>query len=49
VIVLKSSRELDRMRVAGRILSEVKDRLRAMVCAGVSTQQVDAEVEAFIV
>src|SRR5262249_19435791 len=48
MIVLKSPRELERMRAAGRILSEVKDRLRAMVRAGVSTQQIDADVEAFI-
>jgi methionyl aminopeptidase len=48
VIVLKSPRELERMRRAGRILTEVKERLKAMVRAGVSTQQIDAEVEAFI-
>jgi methionyl aminopeptidase len=48
VIELKTPRELGRMRAAGRILSEVKERLKAMVRAGVSTQQIDAEVEAFI-
>jgi methionyl aminopeptidase len=48
VIVLKSPRELDRMRQAGRILTEVKERLKAMVRAGISTRQIDVEVEAFI-
>ena len=37
------------MRAAGRILSEVKERLKAIVCSGISTQQIDTEVEAFIV
>jgi methionyl aminopeptidase len=49
VIVLKSPRELERMRAAGRILSEVKERLKTIVCSGISTQQIDTEVEAFIV
>jgi methionyl aminopeptidase len=48
VIVLKSERELDRMRAAGRILADVKDRLKAIVRPGVSTQDIDTDVEAFI-
>jgi methionyl aminopeptidase len=48
VIVLKSERELDRMRAAGRILAEVKDRLKAIVRPGISTQDIDTDVEAFI-
>ena len=48
MIVLKSARELDRMRAAGQILAEVKERLRAMVRAGISTQDIDADVEEFI-
>jgi methionyl aminopeptidase len=48
MIVLKSARELGRMRAAGRILAEVKERLKAMVRPGISTRQIDAEVEAFI-
>jgi methionyl aminopeptidase len=48
VIVLKSDRELDRMREAGRILAEVKDRLRSLVRSGISTQEIDQDVEAFI-
>jgi methionyl aminopeptidase len=48
VIVLKSKRELDRMRAAGRILADVKGRLKALVRPGLSTQEIDADVEAFI-
>jgi methionyl aminopeptidase len=49
VILLKSARELDRMRQAGQILSEVKERLRRLVRPGVSTRDIDVDVEAFIV
>jgi methionyl aminopeptidase len=49
VILLKSARELERMRRAGLILSEVKDRLRALVRPGITTKEIDADVEAFIV
>jgi methionyl aminopeptidase len=48
VILLKSARELDRMRRAGQILSEVKDRLRVLVRPGITTKEIDADVEAFI-
>jgi methionyl aminopeptidase len=48
VIVLKSAREIERMRAAGRILAEVKERLRALVRPGVSTSDIDQDVEAFI-
>ena len=48
MIVLKSPREIERMRAAGRILAEVKDRLCGLVRAGVSTQDIDQDVEAFI-
>ena len=48
MILLKSSRELSHMRAAGRILAEVKERLRALVRPGVSTKEIDADVEAFI-
>jgi methionyl aminopeptidase len=48
VILLKSSRELEHMRAAGRILAEVKERLKALVRAGVSTKDIDEDVEAFI-
>jgi len=48
VILLKSGRELERMRAAGRILAEVKDRLTDLVGPGISTREIDADVEAFI-
>ncbi|HXA98431.1 MAG TPA: type I methionyl aminopeptidase [Candidatus Dormibacteraeota bacterium] len=49
MIMLKSPRELAHMRAAGRILAEVKDRLRAMVRPGLSTKEIDVDVEGFIV
>jgi len=49
VILLKSSRELDHMRAAGRILAEVKARLKALVRPGASTKDIDEDIEAFIV
>ena len=48
MILLKSARELERMRRAGLVLSEVKDRLRALVRPGITTKEIDADVEAFI-
>jgi methionyl aminopeptidase len=49
VILLKSERELGHMRAAGQILADVKDLLRDLVKPGVSTREIDQEVEAFIV
>ena len=49
MILLKSARELDRMRQAGKILAEVKDRLRVLVRAGITTREIDVDVEAFII
>ena len=48
MILLKSERELQRMRQGGQILAEVKDLLRRLVAPGVSTKDIDREVEAFI-
>ncbi len=48
MIVLKSARELQHMRVAGRILADVKERLKAVVKPDVSTEEIDEDVEAFI-
>jgi len=48
VILLKSPRELEHMRAAGRILADVKTLLVSLVKPGVSTKDIDAEVEAFI-
>jgi methionyl aminopeptidase len=49
VILLKSSRELGHMRAAGRILAEVKERLKALVRTGASTKDIDEDIESFIV
>jgi len=49
VILLKSSRELEHMRAAGRILAEVKARLKALVRPGASTKDIDEDIESFIV
>jgi methionyl aminopeptidase len=49
VILLKSSRELGHMRAAGRILAEVKERLKALVRPGASTKDIDEDIESFIV
>ena len=49
MILLKSARELDRMRQAGRILAEVKERLKLLVRPGITTREIDADVEAFII
>jgi methionyl aminopeptidase len=48
VIVLKSPREIALMRRAGHILADVIDHLRANVKPGVSTLEIDEDVEAFI-
>ena len=48
MIVLKSAREVERMRTAGRILADVKERLRSLVRAGVSTWDIDQDIDAFI-
>ena len=48
MIVLKSNREIAIMRRAGHILSDVIDMLRATVKPGLSTLEVDEEVETFI-
>jgi len=49
VIVLKSSREIDLMRRGGQILADVMAMLRGFVKPGMSTLEIDEEVEAFIV
>src|SRR2546422_7903089 len=48
MIILKSEREIALMREAGHILADAMERLRASVRPGVSTLEVDEEVEAFI-
>lgn len=48
MILLKSPRELEHMRAAGRILAEVKALLLKLVKPGLSTKEIDAAVEALI-
>ena len=48
MIVLKSEREIGLMRRGGHILADVVDMLRDFVMPGMSTLEVDEEVEAFI-
>ena len=48
-IECKSPREIELMRRAGHILADVMERLRAFVKPGLTTLEVDAEVERFIV
>jgi methionyl aminopeptidase len=48
VIELKSSREIGLMRRGGHILAEVMDRLRDTVKPGMSTLEIDEDVETFI-
>jgi methionyl aminopeptidase len=49
VIVHKSPREIELMRRGGHILADVVAMLRGTVQAGMSTLEIDEEVEAFIV
>jgi len=48
MIELKSAREIGLMRRAGHILADVVDRLRAGVRPGMSTLEIDEDVEEFI-
>jgi methionyl aminopeptidase len=48
VIELKSAREIALMRAGGHILADVVDRLREAVKPGLSTLEIDEDVEAFI-
>jgi len=47
-IDLKSPREIALMRAGGRILAEIMERLRTFVKPGISTAEIDQEVETFI-
>jgi methionyl aminopeptidase len=49
MIVLKSSREIALMRRGGQVLADLTETLRGTVKAGMSTLEIDEEVEAFIV
>jgi len=48
MVTLKSAREMDAMARAGDILGRTLARLRGMVRPGISTEDLDAEAEAFI-
>ena len=48
MIILKSPREIALMRAAGHILAEAMQRLHALVKPGISTAEIDREVEDFI-
>ena len=48
MIYYKSAREIGFMREGGQILADLMERLATVVTAGMSTQDVDDEVEAFI-
>ena len=48
MIVLKSAREIEIMRRAGSVLADVVERLREIVTPGISTLEIDEDIEAFI-
>lgn len=48
MIELKSAREIGLMRTGGHILADVMDRLRETVKPGMSTLEIDEDVESFI-
>lgn len=48
MIIIKSSREIDLMRQAGKITAGARSIARQMVEPGVTTQQIDREVHKFI-
>ncbi|ALC17563.1 methionine aminopeptidase, type I [Desulfuromonas soudanensis] len=45
MIVLKSSAELDQMRVAGEMVAEILELLRERICPGVTTRELDSLAE----
>jgi methionyl aminopeptidase len=48
VILLKSAREIELMRRGGHILADLIDHLRTMVKGGMSTLEIDEDVETFL-
>lgn len=49
MIQIKSAAQLEKMRESGHLLAQVFDRLNGFIKPGVSTMEVNAEVERFIV
>ena len=48
MIVLKSGREIQLMREAGRVVAQVHERVREQLRPGITTQWLDEQIEAFI-
>ena len=48
MITIKSSREIDRMRQAGRITAAARTLGRQLVKSGVTTDEIDREIRKFI-
>ena len=48
MIVLKSQREIEKMRKSGQIVSKILQELKAMVRPGISTYQLDQRAETLI-
>ena len=49
VIVVKSPREIEAMRRAGKITAEARSLAMSMVSAGITTKEIDREVHRFII
>ena len=49
MIIIKSPREIELMRQAGKITAAARTLARKMVAPGVSTQEIDREIQRFIV
>ena len=45
MVILKSPDEIEKMRVAGRIIAEVLDSLKKLVQPGITTLELDREAE----
>lgn len=48
MIILKTKREIEIMRVAGRIVAESHDLMKTMIKPGISTKELDQNVEDYI-
>lgn len=48
VIVIKSPKEVEAMRRAGKLTAEARSLAMSMVCAGVTTKEIDREIHHFI-
>ena len=48
MIVLKSTREIEQMKEAGKILASVHKQLAKMIKPGITTWEIDEFVEAYL-